>query len=162
LLKALEVFDLPIIFTFPNADVSGRVILNMIKSFVKKYATAHLVENLGTQGYFSMMAFAAAMVGNSSSGIVEAPSFKLPVVNIGTRQQGRIRGENVLDVGYSHAEIRAAVAKAVSPEFRAGLDDLVNPYGDGRAAEKIVRKLKETKLGAELLVKRFCDWRWHA
>jgi len=162
LLKALEVFDLPMIFTFPNADVSGRVILNMIKSFVKKYATAHLVENLGTQGYFSTMAFAAAMVGNSSSGIVEAPSFKLPVVNIGTRQQGRIRGENVLDVGYSHAEIRAAIAKAVSPEFRAGLDDLVNPYGDGRAAEKIVRKLKETKLGAELLVKRFCDWRWHA
>jgi len=162
LLKALEVFDLPMIFTFPNADVSGQVILNMIKSFVKKYARAHLVENLGTQGYFSMMAFAAAMVGNSSSGIVEAASLKLPVVNIGTRQQGRIRGENVLDVGYSHAEICAAIAKAVSPEFRAGLDDLVNPYGDGSAAEKIVKKLKETKLGNELLVKRFCDWRWHA
>ena len=155
LLKALEVFDLPMIFTFPNADVSGRVILNIIKSFVKKYARAHLVENLGTQGYFSVMALAAAMVGNSSSGIVEAPSFKLPVVNIGTRQQGRIREKNVLDVGYSHAEIRAAIAKAVSPDFRAGLKDLINPYGAGHAAERIVRKLKEMKPGDELLVKGF-------
>jgi len=155
LLKALEVFDLPMIFTFPNADVSGRVILNIIKSFVKKYARAHLVENLGTQGYFSVMALAAAMVGNSSSGIVEAPSFKLPVVNIGTRQQGRIREKNVLDVGYSHAEIRAAIAKAISPDFRAGLKDLISPYGDGHSAERIVRRLKEIKPGDDLLVKGF-------
>src|SRR3990170_2776895 len=143
------------IFTFPNADVSGRVILNIIKSFVKKYARAHLVENLGTQGYFSVMAVAAAMVGNSSSGIVEAPSFTLPVVNIGTRQQGRIREKNVLDVGYSHAEIRAAIAEAVSPDFRAGLKDLISPYGDGHSAERIVRRLKEIKPGDDLLVKGF-------
>ena len=155
LLRALEVFDLPIIFTFPNADVSGRVIVQMIESFTKKYARAQLVENLGTQGYFSLMALAAAMVGNSSSGIVEAASFKLPVVNIGTRQKGRIREKNVLDVGYSHAEIHVAIAKAVAPDFRAGLKDLINPYGDGHAAERIVRKLRETKPGDELLVKGF-------
>jgi len=155
LLRALEVFDLPIIFTFPNADVSGRVIVQMIESFTKKYARAQLVENLGTQGYFSVMALAVAMVGNSSSGIVEAASFKLPVVNIGTRQKGRIREKNVLDVGYSHAEIHVAIAKAVSPDFRTGLKDLINPYGDGHAAERIVRKLRETKPGDELLVKGF-------
>ncbi len=155
LLRALEVFDLPIIFTFPNADVSGRVIVQMIESFTKKYARAQLVENLGTQGYFSVMALAAAMVGNSSSGIVEAASFKLPVVNIGTRQKGRIREKNVLDVGYSRAEIHVAIAKAVSPDFRAGLKDLINPYGDGHAAERIVRKLRETKPGDELLMKGF-------
>jgi len=157
LLKALEAFDIPMIFTLPNADVSGRVILGMLESFVKKKPRARLVENLGTQGYFSVMAVAAAMVGNSSSGIVEAPSFTLPVVNIGTRQQGRIREKNVLDVGYSHAEIRAAIAKAVSPDFRAGLKDLINPYGAGHAAERIVRKLKEIKAGDELLVKGFYD-----
>jgi len=157
LLKALEAFDIPMIFTLPNADVSGRVILGMLESFVKRKPRARLVENLGTQGYFSVMAVAAAMVGNSSSGIVEAPSFTLPVVNIGTRQQGRIREKNVLDVGYSHAEIRAAIAKAVSPDFRAGLKDLINPYGAGHAAERIVRKLKEIKAGDELLVKGFYD-----
>ena len=155
LLNALEAFDKPMIFTLPNADVSGRVILGMLESFVKRKPTARLVENLGTQGYFSVMAVAAVMVGNSSSGIVEAPSFKLPVVNIGTRQQGRIREKNVLDVGYSHAEIRAAIAKAVSPDFRAGLKGLINPYGDGHAVERIVRKLKEMKPGDELLVKGF-------
>jgi len=155
LLKALEAFDIPMIFTLPNADVSGRVILGMLESFVKKKPTARLVENLGTQGYFSVMALAAVMVGNSSSGIVEAPSFTLPVVNIGTRQQGRVREKNVLDVGYSHAEIRVAIAKALSPDFRAGLKGLINPYGDGHAVERIVRKLKEMKPGDELLVKGF-------
>jgi len=157
LLKALEAFDIPMIFTLPNADVSGRVILGMLESFVKKKPGARLVENLGTQGYFSVMAVAAAMVGNSSSGIVEAPSFTLPVVNIGTRQQGRIREKNVLDVGYSHAEIRVAIAKAVSPDFRAGLKGLINPYGVGDAASRIVAKLKSIHLDDILLVKPFHD-----
>ena len=158
LLATLKTFDVPIVFTLPNADTNGRIITRMMEEFVKEDPKAHIVGNLGTEGYFSLMACAGAMVGNSSSGIIEAPSFKLPVVNIGSRQKGRIRGKNVLDVGYSRAEIREAITKAISPEFRAGLIDLVNPYGDGHAAERIVRKLKEITLGSELLVKRFTNW----
>lgn len=158
LLRALETFDLPMIFTFPNADVSGRVILSMIESFVKKYSSAHLVANLGTQAYFSVMAIAAAMVGNSSSGIVEAPSFKLPVVNIGSRQQGRICGKNVIDVGYSCEEIQKGITTAISQDFREGLANLMNPYGDGQTAERIVGKLRTIKVEDDLLFKRFYGW----
>jgi len=116
-----------------------------------------VVVNLGTPGYVSAMRLAAAMVGNSSSGIIEAASFRLPVVNIGTRQQGRTRGKNVIDVGYGRDEIIAGIRKATSPEFRAGLADLVNPYGDGHAAERIVQRLKEVELNDRLLRKRFYE-----
>ena len=158
LLAAIQALDLPVVFTLPNADTNGRVIKRMMENCVKEHPKARIVDNLGTQGYFSLMACAVAMVGNSSSRIIEAPSFKLPVVNIGTRQDGRVRSKNVLDVGYSRAEIREAITRAISPGFRAGLDGLVNPHGDGHAAERIVGKLKETKLGEELLVKRFNNW----
>jgi UDP-N-acetylglucosamine 2-epimerase len=104
-----------------------------------------------------MMAIAAAMVGNSSSGIIEAPSFKLPVVNIGTRQQGRLKAKNVIDVEYERDEIINGITRAISSEFRAGLDDLINPYGDGYASEIIVQHLKRIVLDNRLLVKAFFD-----
>jgi UDP-N-acetylglucosamine 2-epimerase len=99
------------------------------------------------------------MVGNSSSGILEAASFRLPVVNVGTRQQGRVRGKNVLDVECERADIAAAIRTALSPEFRASLADLVNPYGDGHAAARIVERLRSVELGDKLLRKRFHDGR---
>jgi UDP-N-acetylglucosamine 2-epimerase (non-hydrolysing)/GDP/UDP-N,N'-diacetylbacillosamine 2-epimerase (hydrolysing) len=157
-LEALQAFDLPVVFTLPNADTSGRIVKRMIEDYVKTRPNAQIVSNLGTQGYFSLMACAVAMAGNSSSGIIEAASFKLPVVNIGSRQQGRIRGKNVLDVGYYRSGIREAITRAISPNFRAELTDLPNPHGDGHAAESIVRKLKEIKLDEGLLIKRFNDW----
>jgi UDP-N-acetylglucosamine 2-epimerase len=116
---------------------------------------SQIVASLGTQGYFSLMSHAVAMVGNSSSGIIEAASFKLPVVNIGNRQSGRLRGKNVIDVGYAPTEIADGMKKALSAEFKASLSDLVNPYGDGRAAERIIHKLREIKLDKALLLKRF-------
>ena len=158
LLAALEEVGATTIFTYPNADPCSRLIIQMIREFIAGHRQAQLVVNLGTQGYFSMMKYAAAMVGNSSSGIIEAASFKLPVVNIGNRQRGRVRGKNVIDVGYTHAEILAGVEEAISPEFCAAtLSDLVNPYGDGHAAERIVDKLKHVKLNDELLRKRFYE-----
>ncbi|MBI2174197.1 MAG: UDP-N-acetylglucosamine 2-epimerase (hydrolyzing) [Candidatus Omnitrophica bacterium] len=157
MLVALASFELPVVFTAPNADTNGRVVTRMIEEFIRKRPSACLVLNFGTEGYFSMMAFAAAMVGNSSSGIIEAPSFGLPVVNIGTRQQGRIRAKNVLDVGYGRDEIIGGIRKAISPEFRASLQGIANPYGSGRASEVIVRHLEEIDLDDRLLVKRFVD-----
>ena len=158
LLEALRVVGLPVVFTMPNADTNGRLIKRMMEEFIKINPSAQIVGNLGTQGYFSLMAYAAAMVGNSSSGIIEAPFFKLPVVNIGSRQQGRVRTKNIIDVGYSRSEIREAIAIVVSPTFRAGLVDLVNLHGDGYAAERIVKYLREIRLDDELLVKRFHSW----
>jgi UDP-hydrolysing UDP-N-acetyl-D-glucosamine 2-epimerase len=155
LLGALSNIEMPVIFTMPNADTGGRAISRMIKEFVNTRASTQVVDTLGTQGYFSMMATAAAMVGNSSSGIVEAPSFKLPVVNIGTRQQGRIRPANVIDVGYDRSEILEGIKKATQPEFREGLRDLENPYGRGQAADTIVERLKAVALDETLTRKRF-------
>jgi GDP/UDP-N,N'-diacetylbacillosamine 2-epimerase (hydrolysing) len=155
LMAALKASGLPLIFTFPNADASGRKIIEMIQAFVKEMPQARITVNLGTEGYFSLMSHTGAMVGNSSSGIVEAASFKLPVVNIGDRQRGRFHAENVIDSGYSRDQILSAIKKATSPEFRKTLEKLVNPYGDGQAADRIVAGLKNATLDSNLLLKRF-------
>ena len=157
LLGALEACGFPLVFTAPNADTNGRLITRLIQEFVARAPAAWLVTNLGTAGYVSLMRQAAAMVGNSSSGIIEAPSFGLPVINIGTRQQGRLRAENVIDVGYRREEILDGIRRAVAPAFRARLRGLSNPYGDGHAAEAIVQRLREVSLDHALIVKRFAD-----
>ena len=157
LLAALDEAQWPMIFTLPNADTSGRLIIRAVNEFVASHENAQAVDNLGTRGYFSLMSIASAMVGNSSSGIIEAASFELPVVNIGTRQAGRERAGNVIDVGYERAEVLAGIRTAVSPEFRRGLRGLKNPYGGGDASRQIVERLKSVKLDQVLIVKRFND-----
>jgi UDP-hydrolysing UDP-N-acetyl-D-glucosamine 2-epimerase len=157
LLDALDAADRPVVFTYPNADPLGRKIIAAIEQFVETHARCRVVPNLGTRAYFSLMNHAAAMAGNSSSGIIEAASFKLPVVNIGSRQGGRVRAANVIDVNPVADEISRAIADAVSPEFRAGLDELANPYGDGHAAPRIVEVLANAALGPTLTIKRFKD-----
>lgn len=157
LLAALEACDLPVVFTMPNADTSGRTIARMIEEFVATHSSAQAVDNLGTQGYFSMMALAAAMVGNSSSGIVEAASFELPVVNVGSRQRGRVRGANVIDVDYKRTIILEGLQKALDPQFRAKLRGIRNPYGSGESSDKIVEVLKQVQLDDALVMKRFHD-----
>ena len=157
LLAALESVERPIIFTLPNPDASGRLIRRLIEAFVEQRPQARLVDNLGTPGYFSMMACAAAMVGNSSSGLVEAPSFGLPVVNIGTRQQGRLRAMNVIDVGYRRQEIVQGLVQALEPACRERLRGMSNPYGDGHAAQRIVERLHTVDLDGRLIQKRFVD-----
>jgi UDP-hydrolysing UDP-N-acetyl-D-glucosamine 2-epimerase len=157
LLAALAEVNLPMVFTKPNADTNGRVALQMIEKFVADRPDAYLVDNLGTQAYFSLMTVAAAMVGNSSSGLIEAPSFRLPVVNVGNRQQGRCRAANVIDVDYDRAAVVQGIRKALQPDFRARLQQLVSPFGTGTAAETIVKRLKEVSLDDALIRKRFCE-----
>jgi UDP-hydrolysing UDP-N-acetyl-D-glucosamine 2-epimerase len=157
LLAAVDAAGMPILFTLPNADTSGRLIREMIEAYVRENDRAEIVDNLGTQAYFSMMALATAMVGNSSSGIIEAASFKLPVVNIGTRQRGRTRGENVIDVGYSRGDIGEGIKRATDSGFRDVLNNLVNPYSCGNAAEKVVSVIENIDIDQTLCVKQFCD-----
>jgi len=157
LLSALDECRMPVIFTRPNADTRGRVVSEMMESFVQTRDTAYMVGDLGTQAYFSVMSSAVAMVGNSSSGITEAAPFGLPVVNIGTRQEGRVRTANIIDVGYPAEEILIGIRQAVSMEFRAEVSNISSPYGDGHAVDRIIPVLKEMELNDHLLIKRFVD-----
>ena len=111
------------------------------------------ITSIDHRTYLSLLQFLAALVGNSSSGIMEAASFKLPAVNVGIRQNGRERGRNVLDCAADRAEIKNAVASALSSTFRASLDGLKNPYGDGHAAERIADILSSADLSESLLAK---------
>lgn len=157
LLQALDESGLNVIFTYPNADTHGRLIISMIHQFTDSHPNAQVAINLGTQGYFSLMSHAMAMVGNSSSGIIEAASFELPVVNIGERQRGRDSADNVIHVGNTAAEITNGIKTAISVDFRSKLAGLVNPYGDSHASERIVQRLREVELGEDLLLKRFYE-----
>jgi UDP-N-acetylglucosamine 2-epimerase (non-hydrolysing)/GDP/UDP-N,N'-diacetylbacillosamine 2-epimerase (hydrolysing) len=144
-----------IVATYPNADAGGRTIADLLL----RYATAHprltVHRNLGQQTYLSLMRWADVMLGNSSSGIIEAPSLGLPVVNVGTRQEGRVRAANVLDVGYAMEEVADGLLRALTDEaFIQQARSCVNPYGDGHAAERIVAVLRDTPLDQGLLTKR--------
>jgi UDP-hydrolysing UDP-N-acetyl-D-glucosamine 2-epimerase len=156
-LAALDSCGLPVIFTYPNADVSNRVVIEAIQKYQLGHANSRVYVNLGLRKYFSLMKFAAAMVGNSSSGIIEAASFQLPVVNIGNRQKGRFHDRNVIDSPCVQDEISEAVWRVVNPDFKARLADLKNPYGDGNASALIVKTLREIEIGKELVTKSFYD-----
>ncbi len=157
LLAALKASRRPVVFTAPSNDTNGSRVRKRIEAYLKENPSARLVESFGVQGYFSMMKWAAAMLGNSSSGLIEAPSFGLPVVNIGDRQKGRLRANNVIDCAPKRREILKALQKALAPSFRSGLKGKSNPYGDGKAAQRIVDGIKQLKLGSRLLVKKFVD-----
>ena len=157
LLSALDESGFDLVFTYPNADTNGRQIIEMIEEFASSRPRSWVAANLGTESYFSLMSHATAMVGNSSSGIIESASFNLPVVDIGDRQKGRIRGDNVMNVGYSTEEIRQGIKTVSSPGFRDSLAGLTNPYGDGNAAERIVNELKTVSIDDRLLMKHFHD-----
>jgi len=156
LLKALEGFTtFQIIFTCPNADMGNKIIVEHIKQFVQGHH-AFMINNFGQQAYLSVLENVSVMVGNSSSGIIEAASFKLPVVNIGNRQAGRIKAKNVIDVGYSVPDIESGIKKAVSKYFLNSIQDIVNPYGDGKASDCIATTLETIDL-ERLQIKKFCD-----
>jgi UDP-hydrolysing UDP-N-acetyl-D-glucosamine 2-epimerase len=155
LLAALDAMGMPTVFTAPNADADGRIIITRVQNFVRDHPNSRFVTNLGTAAYLSMMRRSAAMIGNSSSGIVEAASFELPVVNLGSRQRGRSCGKNVIHAELKTETIVRAIRSAVSPAFRESLRGLVNPYGDGKAAPRIVEVLKTVPLDRNLLVKTF-------
>ncbi len=157
LLNALRNFsEIYWIFTLPNADTGGRRIIKEIEDYVQKDpAKSMLFSSLGQLKYLSLLKNASFMVGNSSSGIIEAPSFELPVVNIGNRQKGRLRAVNVIDVPICEKnKVEAAINKAMSTGFRDSLKGLRNPYGDGKTSDKIVEVLKTVSL-SRVPVKQF-------
>lgn len=131
-----------LIFTLPNADTGGRELIRIIEPYVAGRPNARAFASLGQRRYFSCLALVDGVVGNSSSGLIEAPSFGIGTVNIGDRQAGRLRGESVIDCAPQQEAIGAALARLLSPGFRNGLNAVINPYDQGGAAEAIVRVLR--------------------
>ena len=158
LLKALSSSGFCLLFTYANADAHSSDMMRCVEDFVDRMPTARLIANLGHRKYHNLQRYVAAMVGNSSSGIVEAASFRLPVVNVGTRQSGRMRSANVIDVDNSSEAIAKGIRTSVSPEFRRSIANLQNPYGDGKAAARIVSVLKSVEIGPALIAKKFIDY----
>jgi UDP-hydrolysing UDP-N-acetyl-D-glucosamine 2-epimerase len=143
-----------ILFCYPNADAGSRLLMEHSRAFTTQHQESKIFVNLDAVTYWSLLRCVEAMVGNSSSGIMEAASFALPVVNVGMRQMGRERAPNVLDAEADRTTILTRIGEARSSAFRESLKGMTNPYGDGRGAERIVQVLTTCPLGQELLVKK--------
>ncbi len=147
--------EVGLVFTGANADPSGQAINDAIKSFVAARPNAIQHDSLGQQGYYSLLSMVDAVVGNSSSGLYEAPSLGTATVNIGDRQQGRLKATSVIDCPPQ----RAAIADAVRSAFELDCSEVVNPYGDGRATPRILAVLSEPWEHGALIHKGFTDRR---
>lgn len=150
--------DFIFIFTKANADANGRIINKMIDEYVLKHGNAVAFDSLGQLRYLSALKYADMVIGNSSSGLVEVPSFKIPTVNIGDRQKGRMQAETVINCQPVEQEVYEAMLRADSAEFRKKIKEVENPYGDGNTSAKIVEVLKQYFIGQEVdLKKKFYD-----
>ena len=143
LLAALaELKDTQLIFTLPNADTDGRALIGMVHQFVAQHVNAHAFASLGQLRYLSCIDHVDGVVGNSSSGLLEVPSFKKGTINIGDRQRGRLQAESVINCEPTRQGIAVALEKLYSAEFQASLSQIHNPYGEGGASEKVIKTIK--------------------
>ena len=147
LLKALEILsDTGIIFTAPNSDPGNAIIFHLIEAFCQEHSNARLYTSLGQLKYLSCVNQVDALIGNSSSGLAEAPTFKIATINIGDRQKGRLKATSVIDCDANQNSISQALVKAYSPAFKDQLKDVINPYGSGGASKKIADILASINL----------------
>lgn len=153
MVKALEASGRQVIYTYPNADHGAGAIIAKIETAAQTVTGHFAVRNFGSKWFYSAMAHAGMVVGNSSSGIYEAASFGLPVVDIGNRQKGRFHGKNVLHAQDNAAAISAAIQQAEA--LRAEIANMVNPYGDGRGAERVLAALRALNWERLAAPKRF-------
>lgn len=159
LLAALENFgDMKFVITKANADAGGRRINKMIDSFVAEHDNCAAYASLGIKRYVNLLRFSEGMIGNSSSGIREAPTIGVPTINIGNRQKGRLQADSILNCAPKKEEIIQAVRKSQTVEFREQARHTVNPYGDGNASERIVRTITDYLYENKIcLEKKFYD-----
>lgn len=152
LLKAVdELKKTNLIFTKSNTDTYGRIINKMIEDYTfKNENKAKIFDSLGQRRYLSTLQFVDAMVGNSSSGIIEAPSFKIGTINIGDRQTGRVRAQSIIDCKPDYSDIKKSLEKLYSFDFQKLLKKTKNPHGDGTATSKIYSVLKKFNFGTPL------------
>lgn len=156
ILKALDHFmDMQVIITKANSDMGGSNINRLIDDYVAnrrdKYIAFH---SLGQRRYLSAMRLCSLVIGNSSSGIIETPTFYKPTINIGDRQKGRVQAESVINCGPVEAEVVAAILKALSVEFNMGIKEMQNPYGDGEVSDKIIYQISKFFQEDRILLKK--------
>ncbi|MBV9769533.1 MAG: UDP-N-acetylglucosamine 2-epimerase (hydrolyzing) [Bryobacterales bacterium] len=157
LFSALATLSEELLFCYPNTDAGSRELVARSRVFLQEHENAKMFVNLNPISYWSLLRCADLLVGNSSSGIMEAASFALPVVNVGIRQRGRERGRNVVDAEATQSSILNQISFTRSRKFRCSLAGMENPYGDGHASERIAEVIASVPLGEELLIKRTRD-----
>ena len=153
-LKTLR--DTTIIFTMPNFDIESIVIYNLISNFISTRKNCYLFKSLGQKKYFSCLKYSDFMIGNSSSGLLEMPSFKKFSINIGERQSGRIKAKSVIDCRPKSKDIIKAINFSLNPSNKKKIKNVVNPYGTGGASKKIIKILKRKNFD-NLILKEFFD-----
>ncbi len=154
LFSALDAIPEQLLFCYPNADAGSRFIIERTQAFLHRRQHASMFLNLNPLSYWSLLRHVDLLLGNSSSGIMEAASFAIPAVNVGIRQRGRERARNVLDAEPAKQSILERIAVGRNAEFRRSLEGMENPYGDGHASERIAEIIASVPLGEELLIKR--------
>jgi GDP/UDP-N,N'-diacetylbacillosamine 2-epimerase (hydrolysing) len=157
LLAALaELKNTLLIFTLPNADTDGRILIQMVDQFVAMHPNSRAYTSLGQLRYLSCIAHVDGVVGNSSSGLGEAPALKKGTVNIGDRQRGRLQANSVINCEPIRQSVEAALVKLYSADFQASLSGVINPYGEGGASEKVVKVIKRFEIDG-IVKKSFYD-----
>ncbi len=151
---ALETYNIQIVITAPNIDADRDIIEKIIKEKADTNKNYHYIKSLGARRFHNLLKYSEFMIGNSSSGIIEAPLFKIPTINIGTRQNGRIRHKSVIDTGYGISEIKNAIEKALNPSFRENISRMTYKFGSGDTAKKMVSIIKNTIFDNNLLKKK--------
>lgn len=151
LVEALQQFDLRKIWILPNNDAGSETTRRMLLK--KRSLDIQIYENLTRSDYLGLLKHSQAIVGNSSSGLLEAPTFQVPAVNIGRRQHERVQGANVINADFTIESCVQAIQKAISADFRKSLMAMKNPYGDGHSAERILNILSKTPIDDRLLIK---------
>ncbi len=147
-LEKLE--DTNLIFTYPNSDNDGRKLIQMIDTFVKNHKNSIAFVSLGQLKYLSCIQFVDCVIGNSSSGLIEVPSFSKGTINIGDRQKGRIQARSVIQCDPNRESIKSAIQKLYTKEFQDSLKAIENPYGNGGASEKVFKIIKNISLDNKL------------
>ena len=158
ILQALDYFDnINFLFTLPNVDEGNEIIVKKIKKFVKKRLnTAKFIPSLGRELYLSTLKLVDFVIGNSSSGIIEAPSFGIPSINVGDRQKSRIKNISVIDCAPITKKIIKSINKSYDKRFLSKISKIKNLYGDGRTSKRIVKIIKNLSLKG-ILLKKFND-----
>ena len=156
LLALAELEDTQLIFTMPNADTGGRVLIRMVEEFVAQHTNARAYTSLGQLRYLSCISHVDGVVGNSSSGLAEVPSFRKGTINIGDRQRGRLQATSVINCEPTRQSIESALKKLYSTVFQMSLSKVTNPYGEGGASEKFVEIIKNHALDG-MVKKTFYD-----
>ena len=157
LINALARINRKKIITYPNSDNGGEIIINKLNYYAKNNEDVFLYKNLGSLRYLSVMNLCGAVIGNSSSALIEAPYLKKAVVNIGNRQKGRLMAGNIITCSNSEKDIVNAINTALSSEFKENIKNIVSLYGEGNTSKEIVRILKEIEIDEKLL-KKVLKW----